>query len=175
MRMWLPLLVLLVLWPFSLAAEARTIFEFDQVVYHTCYDGDTCMVSLPGVHPFFGDHILIRIDGIDTPEIKGKCEREQRLARDARDFLRDVMQKASNLRLINVHRDKYFRIDATVLADGVDVAELMISKGYAVQYDGGNKTAAWCADGTDSSQKFLPDADVPETQLPKPKAAFPPQ
>ena len=38
---------------------AQTSFEFEQIVYHTCYDGDTCMVSLPGVHPFFGDHILI--------------------------------------------------------------------------------------------------------------------
>jgi endonuclease YncB( thermonuclease family) len=67
------MLYLSVLWLFLLylsPAQAQTSFEFDQVVYHTCYDGDTCMVSLPGVHPFFGDHILIRLDGIEPPRSK---------------------------------------------------------------------------------------------------------
>ena len=98
------------------------------------------MISLPGVHPFFGDHILIRLDGIDTPEIKGKCEREIRLAKEARNFLRGVMEQASTSRVIKAHRDKYFRIDATVLADSVDISELMINKGHAVRYDGGTET-----------------------------------
>jgi endonuclease YncB( thermonuclease family) len=138
-----------VLWFFllylSLAnAQAQTSFEFDRVVYHTCYDGDTCMVSLPGVLPFFGDHILIRLDGIDTPEIKGKCERESLLAREARNFLRGVMEQAITIRLVKPRRDKYFRIDATILADGVNTSELMINKGHAVRYDGGTKQKDWC-------------------------------
>jgi endonuclease YncB( thermonuclease family) len=132
-------------------AQAQTSFEFDQVVYHTCYDGDTCMVSLPGVHPFFGDHILIRLDGIDTPEIKGKCEREIRLAKEARNFLREVMEQASTIRVIKAHRDKYFRIDATVLADSVDISELMINKGHAVRYEGGTKQKDWCGNFEESA------------------------
>jgi endonuclease YncB( thermonuclease family) len=123
---------------------AQTSFEFAQVVYHTCYDGDTCMVSLPGVHPFFGDHILIRVAGIDTPEIKGKCEREILLAKEARNFLREVQGKAYSIQLIKAHRDKYFRINARVLADGIDISELMIDKGYAIRYDGGTKITDWC-------------------------------
>ncbi len=47
-------------------------------------------------------------------------------------------------------RDKYFRIDARVLADGQDLADLLISQGLAVPYDGGTKTADWCAEGVES-------------------------
>lgn len=150
---------------FSTTSWGRTDFEFDKVLYHTCYDGDTCMISLPDVHPFFGDHILIRIDGIDTPEIKGKCEREQRLAREARDFLRSVLEAASTIRLTKAHRDKYFRVDATVLADGVDVADLMVNKGYAVRYDGGTKTANWCTDMEETLGEGPPTMDLP-SELP---------
>ena len=150
------MLYLSVLWLFLLYlspanAQAQTSFDFDQVVYHTCYDGDTCMISLPGVHPFFGDHILIRLDGIDTPEIKGKCEREIRLAKEARNFLRGVMEQASTIRVIKAQRDKYFRIDATVLADSVDISELMINKGHAVRYDGGTKQKDWCSNFEESA------------------------
>jgi hypothetical protein len=67
-----------VLWLFLLYlspanSQAQTTFEFDQVSYHTCYDGDTCMVSLPGVHPFFGDHILIRFDGIERSRVNASA------------------------------------------------------------------------------------------------------
>jgi endonuclease YncB( thermonuclease family) len=102
------------------------------------------MVSLPGVHPFFGDHILIRVAGIDTPEIKGKCEREILLAKEARNFLREMLGKVHSIQLIKARRDKYFRINARVFADGIDISEFMINKGYAVRYDGGTKTTDWC-------------------------------
>jgi micrococcal nuclease len=32
--------------------------------------------------------MTIRLEGIDTAEIKGKCEQEKLLAREARDFIR---------------------------------------------------------------------------------------
>jgi micrococcal nuclease len=43
---------------------------FDHVQFHKCYDGDTCIVSLPGLPDVFGDRISIRLVGIDAPEIK---------------------------------------------------------------------------------------------------------
>jgi micrococcal nuclease len=148
----------------SANAQAQTSFEFDQVVYHTCYDGDTCMISLPGIHPFFGDHVLIRLDGIDTPEIKGKCEREIQLAKEARNFLRGVMEQAGTIRMIKAHRDKYFRIDATVLADSVNISELMINKGHAVRYDGGTKQKDWCSN-FEEKHPILTDPREVDTDL----------
>ncbi len=54
--------------------------DFNNVTYHRCYDGDTCALTIPGVHPLFGEKIAVRIAGIDTPEIKGKCDQEKVLA-----------------------------------------------------------------------------------------------
>lgn len=150
MRRLLFILIAFVLfWP--LTGQAQVYYEFDQAVYHTCYDGDTCMMSLPDTHPLFGDHIPVRLAGIDTPEMKGQCEREKQLARQARDLIRALLSEARHIRLHKASRDKYFRIDARVVADGQDVGQILISKGLAVPYDGGTKTMDWC-----TGEKKLP-------------------
>lgn len=51
---------------------------FQVAVFHGCYDGDTCTVSLPRDIPaLFGDHITVILAGINTPEMKGICEEEK--------------------------------------------------------------------------------------------------
>ena len=67
--------------------------DFPNVTYHRCYDGDTCVVSLPDVHPLFGEKISVRIAGIDTPEIRGKCDQEKALAKEARDVRRSLARR----------------------------------------------------------------------------------
>jgi len=42
-------------------------------------------------------------------------------------------------------RGKYFRIVGRLIADGVDISELLIQKNLAVLYDGGTKVKDWCA------------------------------
>ena len=115
------------------------------IIYHTCYDGDTCMISIPGVHPLFGDHIPVRLLGIDTPEIKGQCEQEKTLAREARDFARTMLSEAKEIRLIQASRgDKYFRVLGRLVADGQDISQALLNAHLAVAYNGGTKTASWC-------------------------------
>ena len=41
-------------------------------------------------------------------------------------------------------RGKYFRIVGRLIADGVDISELLIQQHLAVLYDGGTKTKDWC-------------------------------
>lgn len=65
--------------------------DFPNVTYHHCYDGDTCTFTLPGVHPLFGEKINIRLVGIDTPEIRVKCEQETALGKEARDGVRGIL------------------------------------------------------------------------------------
>lgn len=79
-----------------------------------------------------------RIRGIDTPEIRGKCAAKKRKARAARDYLRNLLKAASRIDLVDVKRGKYFRIIATVKADGVDVVPLMIQMGWVGRITGGN-------------------------------------
>jgi len=41
-------------------------------------------------------------------------------------------------------RGKYFRIVARIIADGVDISDLLIERQLAVFYDGGTKVKDWC-------------------------------
>jgi len=92
----------------------------------------------------FGNKISIRIRGIDTPEIKGKCEAEKTKAKAARKYIKKLMSNAKQIDLINPKRGKYFRIVADIKADGIDVGTLMLKKGFAVPYNGNGKKGEWC-------------------------------
>ncbi len=50
--------------------EQSASSAFEDVAWLRCYNGDTGTFTLPGVHPFFGEKISVRIRGIDTPEIR---------------------------------------------------------------------------------------------------------
>lgn len=117
--------------------------DFQNVEIIRCYDGDTCTANLPEVHPFFGQKISVRINGIDTPEIRGKCEMEKVKAKEARDFLLDLIKEASQIDLVSCEKDKYFRIGCTMLLDGENVGDIMIEEGHARQYDG-EERESWC-------------------------------
>jgi endonuclease YncB( thermonuclease family) len=144
MRKALLILLVCLRIPPTQAVAAETYGTIEPVVYLHNYDGDTVTVDLPGLHPLIGKDISIRINGIDTPEIKGHCEREARLAREARAIVAGMLSGAKRIVLVDVGRDKYFRIDATVMVDGVDVGAELIRRGLAVPYDGGTKTHSWC-------------------------------
>jgi micrococcal nuclease len=55
-----------------------------------------------------------------------------------------VLTEAKQIELVDMRRDKYFRILAGIRADGQDLAQMLIKAGLAVPYDGGTKTAKWC-------------------------------
>ena len=106
------------------------------MIFHSCYDKDTCKFTLPDPHLLIGNKINVRLNGIDTPEIRGKCWREKGLALNAKRRLNEILKKSK--------RGKYFRIVAGVWADGVEVNEVLINEGYAVRYQGGKKQSPGC-------------------------------
>lgn len=108
------------------------------------YDGDTFRATITGWPEIVGERIGIRINGIDTPEIKGKCAKEKALARRAKEHTVALLRTAKHVELQNMKRGKYFRIVADVLADDVNVGQSLIESGLAVQYDGDTKTKDWC-------------------------------
>jgi len=79
-----------------------------------------------------------------TPERQGKCGQENQLAVKARDLVQTTLEQAQSITLKDVVRGKYFRIVASVEADGQDVSDLLIQEGLAVVYDGGTKGKEWC-------------------------------
>lgn len=125
------------------------------------YDGDTLTVA---VRRPMRTSFRVRLQGIDTEEIrqpKGAADREARTARayQARDRLIMLTTgvvatglKGEPLReaLMNARRcvwvefgemDKYGRPLATIRARGVKVNSALVEEGLALPYDGGTKQA----------------------------------
>ncbi len=128
----------------TVTAYADSFGDIQGVKLIRVYDGDTFFVNIPGVHPLLGDEIGIRVRGIDTPEIRAKCDEEKKMAYEARRMAEDVLHGAARIDLVDVERGKYFRIVATVLADGVSLGTSLIDASLAVPYNGKGKTHDWC-------------------------------
>jgi endonuclease YncB( thermonuclease family) len=64
-----------------------------------CHDGDTCTITIPSLPELFGDRLSIRIVGIDTPEMKGKCDHERMLALQAKAFLAKHLQQGQDIQI----------------------------------------------------------------------------
>lgn len=114
-----------------------------KATFVSCYDGDTCrfnVVLWPGITA----HTAVRVRGIDTPEIAGKCGSEKSAAAEARDFIVTRLSAAQLVQLTDIEPDKYAgRVIANIMLDGQSAAEMMISSGYAREYDGGSRDS-WC-------------------------------
>ena len=109
------------------------------------YDGDTFRADLTGYPDIIGKSIPIRLNGIDTPEVRGQCPKEKELALEAREALTRLLFRANDIKLKNVRRGKYFRIVADVYIKGVNASHYMVQHGYATRYSGNAKKDSWCA------------------------------
>jgi endonuclease YncB( thermonuclease family) len=105
------------------------------------YDADT--ITIAAKLPFESSplyRLSVRLNGIDTPEMKGKgvSDEEKAAAKVARDF---VVERVLNkyVRLENVESEKYGRILADVYIGDVHLNELLLRERLAVKYDGGTK------------------------------------
>ena len=107
------------------------------------YDGDTFTVDAE-VWPDIGWSGSVRVRNVDTPEIRGACDQERRLAIVARDYVRALLVDES-VTLTEVDNDLYGgRVLAHVLLkSGDSLAELLIANGYGRPYDGGTRQG-WC-------------------------------
>lgn len=111
-------------------------------------DGDTFEARL---RIWFNQDVTvsIRLEGIDAPELRGRCAQETRLGAEARDALVDILA-SGEIVVSDLKADKYngravgrasVREPSGVFAD--DVAALLLAGGYARNYDG-RARAPWC-------------------------------
>ena len=109
-------------------------------------DGDTITVS---ARIWLGQaiEIRVRLAGIDTPELRGKCAAEQALAQKAREAL------ASRIggRTISLHDVRYGTYAGRVIArlsdgEAPDIGQSLLSAGLARAYGGRGPRPDWCAD-----------------------------
>jgi micrococcal nuclease len=111
------------------------------------YDGDTITIAtrLPfNESPLY--RLSVRLNGIDSPEIKGKdvSDEEKAAAIVTRDFVSSLILH-KYVKLENIQNEKYGRVLADVYLDDIHLNALLIDQGYAVKYDGGTKMkpASW--------------------------------
>jgi len=106
------------------------------------YDGDT--FTIVSKLPYQDSPIYrfsVRLNGIDSPEIKGKTDNEKELARKSRDALSGlIMGKIVTLKKTSL--EKYGRVLADVYIDDLCINEWMIENNYAIKYNGGTKVRA---------------------------------
>lgn len=119
-------------------AEALKVTEVVSV-----YDGDTFKVNIPQWPDVIGYRIPIRIKGIDTPEMRGKCKHEVTLAREAKQFTVTQLRQANLIELKEVSRGKFFRLIAEVFVDGESLGDLLLQHKLAVPYNSKAKHN-WC-------------------------------
>ncbi len=107
------------------------------------YDGDTLTVNAHYPWPGMTIRTAVRIRGIDTGELRGLCDAETELAKRARDFV--VATVGDHVQLTNIALGQFAgRIIADVaLADGRQLAGLLITEGLAREYHGGTRLG-WC-------------------------------
>lgn len=110
------------------------------------YDGDTITIAAKPYEHYPVYRFSVRLNGIDTPELKTHNENEKKHAVMARDALKDrIFGKFVELK--NVSFEKYGRLLADVYLDGENLNEWLIMNNFATKYDGGTKEkpAEWFA------------------------------
>lgn len=100
------------------------------------YDGDTFTIGFFQPYSAKPFRMLVRLLGIDTPEMKGKFKTK---AKAAQEFLSSqIMGRV--VELSNVSMEKYGRLLADVHCNGVHINKLMLDDGHAITYNGGTKS-----------------------------------
>ena len=144
MKHFLLIFALLFVTSFATAAQKDTTYGnlvVQKVI--SVYDGDSFRADIAGVHPLIGSNIGIRVYGVDTPEIRGKCPSEKAMAQNAKRFVEQAIRAANTIELRDVRRDKCFRINAVVVIDGKSLGAMLIQRQLAYPYFGDTKKD-WC-------------------------------
>lgn len=105
------------------------------------YDGDSCWIAIIKENRVV--KICCRLDGIDTPELRGGSAEETEVAKIARDKLAELVDDRLMFVKIN-DQDKYGRYLITLFDSNDESTALNVNKelvrcGLACEYDGGKK------------------------------------
>ena len=126
--------------PLSKTGPLEENQAFNDVSVASIYDGDTFKINLNCSLAVYCEKVPVRVRGVDTPEIKGKTDREKKLAQQAKEFTKEFLNKKP-INLSNCGRDKYFRLLCDVTnGNGENLAQSLIKKKLGYSYQGGTKS-----------------------------------
>jgi len=118
--------------------------EYGGATFINAINARTIVVDLPEYPALIGENIKVQINGINTPDLKGKCKKESELALEAKKFTEKTLKEAELIDLTNMKRGTYFQIVADVLVNDEDFASQLVKKGYAVKSSKKKKSPNWC-------------------------------
>ncbi|MBR4592622.1 MAG: thermonuclease family protein [Elusimicrobiaceae bacterium] len=126
--------------PLSKTGPAEEEQMFENVSVASVYDADTFKINLNCSLAVYCEKVPVRVRGVDAPEIKGKTEREKKLAQKAKEFTKEFLS-VSPITLSDCGRDKYFRLLCDVTnGEGKDLAQELIKRDLGYAYQGGTKS-----------------------------------
>lgn len=124
-----------------LLALATSAFAADlAVTVVRVVDGDTIRVRVIEPTPEILRDNSVRLRGVDAPELHDKRLYLRVKAQAAKAWLSERVREGDVLTLIDVKKDKYGRLLATVKVNGQDLAQGLIAAGLAKAYDGGKRS-----------------------------------
>ena len=94
-----------------ISAKDKSFGNANVLEVTSIYDGDTFRANIKDFPAVIGESMSIRINGIDTPELRGKYDKEKQLAKQ---FTVERLRAAESVVLKNIKRGKYFRLIAIV-------------------------------------------------------------
>lgn len=126
--------------PLTKTGPAEDGAMFRDVSVSSVYDGDTFKINLNCSLAVYCEKVPVRVRGVDCPEMKGKTEKEKRLAQQAKAFTKTFLQSGP-VTLTDCGRDKYFRLLCNVTnGEGKDLSAELIRRRLGYAYDGGKKS-----------------------------------
>ena len=123
------------------------MYEY-KVMIDRWVDGDTVDVDIDLGFDVVLKKQRVRLHGINAPESRTRDLEEKQYGLAAKARLKELLENGETLSLRTAidkkARGKYGRILGTLYADGVNINDLLIEEGHAIEYFGGTKnTTKW--------------------------------
>ena len=98
-------------------------------------DGDTIEIDVKSWPRIFRP-MGIRLRGINCPESRTSDREEKKRGLAAKANLSKLVFGVTELKIVNMTRDKFFRLDADVFAGDVNLAQAQVDAGHAIPWNG---------------------------------------
>ena len=133
-------------------------------------DGDTVDVDIDLGFGVWLHKERVRMMGIDTPESRTRDLEEKAMGLEAKNYLTNKIKACDALRVKTEKDGKYGRMLGWLYEGDANINMIMVTDGYAWEYDGGKKDkslealrAIRNAKGDDDGDKSITDANTNTT------------
>ena len=104
----------------------------------SCLDGNTCTFQIDN------KPVTVKLADVAAPAMQAHCDREHHLARSAKAFLTDALQRAKRIELDVRGKNQDNQTLAIIYADGKNVNQLLVDYEFAVSTTEHYDPMVWC-------------------------------